>query len=158
MLNKLSSNLWILVGSSLIASCSCSGDKPQAKPAKPMQEEKMQMQEKSSDQDGPQQAPFQHCDAMDSECEEGAALDLFEKGPASAGEEKAAVVDSQPAAEEKQEQALFVTPIVIEAVKIQMPAEESSSIAQETPKQEAPAARAEETASASSPEPTVSAE
>lgn len=163
MKKRLLPKMWLLVGSALLLACSCSGDKPQ-KSSENMQEEKKEMPKAPADEKGPQQQPFQRCEAMDSECEEGASLEILEKDAESIFEGETATLMEAFPTEESQEQALFVTPIVIEAVKIQLPAEESAVATQQTPSEEAaPAARVKEksvseTASAGLPEAAPSAE
>jgi len=131
------------MGSSFALACSCSS-KPQKQP-EPKPEEKQMEQNTPSEQKGPQQEPFQSCGAIDSECEEGASSDVLkqtDQAPLAAGSYESAI--------EPKEQALFVTPIVVEAVQMQV-SEKSDSIAKET-KPEAKEIKAVETASTSSPE------
>ncbi len=97
------------MGSSLLLACSCSGQKSQPEKQK-----------------GPQQDPFEQPAGMDSEGEEGAASDVLQTAL-----DTPSVADLDNKTEEKsQPAAIFVTPVVVEAVK--METEQSASLAQES--------------------------
>lgn len=99
MKKVLLSKVWFVMGSSLLLACSCSGQKEQ------MEKEK-----------GPQQEPFEHPEGMDSEGEEGAASDVLQTVI-----DTPSVVDSGKKNEEKlEESAVFVTPVIVEAVKMEV--------------------------------------
>lgn len=135
-MKKLLKKIGFVMSGSLLFACSCSG-KPQK------QSEEKKMEQSPSEQKGPQQEPFRRCGALDSECEEGASSDVLNQV-----EESSLVVEAIDAASETKEQALFVTPIVIEAVQMKLP-EASASLAQETKSEDSSST---ETVSASSPE------
>ncbi|MBS0625065.1 MAG: hypothetical protein JSS32_03355 [Verrucomicrobia bacterium] len=103
-MKKLSlSKTLLLTGSMLALAFSCTCQKKEAAPQK-----------------GPQQSPFENCECEDCECEEGATAEPVNK----IDEAPAAVVqETAPVAEE----ILSVTPVVIEAVKVEAP------VAVETP-------------------------
>lgn len=137
---------WLIMSSALLAGCSCSGGKPEKQPEK--QEIK---EEKSSEEKGPEQQPFKRCEAMDAECEEGASSDVLQKA-----EDTLAI----EAIEESKEQVLFVTPIVIEAVKMELSNESATAVVQDSPVETSSQKEENvlETASASSPETSPAAE
>ncbi|HAB99888.1 MAG TPA: hypothetical protein DCE71_08710 [Parachlamydiales bacterium] len=86
------------MGSSLLLACSCSGQKEQPEKQK-----------------GPQQDPFEHPAGMDSEGEEGAASDVLQTII-----DTPSVAEVEKKVEEKsQDSTVFVTPVVVEAVKMQ---------------------------------------
>ena len=98
------------MGSALLLTCSCSSGKKQSEPPKK--------------NEGPQQEPFEKPAGMDSEGEEGASLDSTQKAV-----EQPTFVET-----EKKESEIFVTPVVVEAVKKEA---ESTPLVQEISVKEA---------------------
>jgi hypothetical protein len=114
MKNVLSSKVWFLLGGSFLLACSCSSEKGPP-PAS----------------EGPQQEPFEHPAGMDSEGEEGASSHVLQSV-----RDVPAVANSTEKLEEKQsDTAVFVTPIVVEAVKRE--SSKPTSLVQELPSKEA---------------------
>jgi hypothetical protein len=113
MKNMLLNKVWFVVGSSFLLACSCSSEKGSPK------------------EKGPQQEPFEHPAGMDSEGEEGASSNVMQSVIG-----VPAVADSTEKLEEKQsDTAIFVTPILVEAVKRE--ASEPASLVQESSAKEA---------------------
>lgn len=138
-MEKLFKKIGFVMSGSLLLACSCSSKPQKQAETKP---EEMKMEQTPSGQKGPEQQPFQHCDALDSECEEGASSDVLKQV-----EEASLVVEATDSTDAK-EQALFVTPLVIEAVQMKVP-EASAPLAQEA---NAGETNATETAAVSSSE------